>query len=584
VTPRLDSPLRFGPAAVDVDRRPDGSLVLRSPRVLGAHDRAVGDWLVRWAREAPDRTFLAERSGEGWRELGYAAALDAVRRVGQSLLRRGLGPARPVLILSDNSIDHALLALGAMHVGVPAVPVSPAYSLVSRDFAKLRTIAALVRPGLVFAADPERFASALRAIGMRSTPFEELLAAEAGPEVDDAFAALGPDTVAKILFTSGSTGIPKGVVNTQRMLTVNQQQMAEGWPFLEDRPPRLVDWLPWNHTFGANHNFNLVLRNGGTLYLDAGKPAPGLADVTARNLREVSPTLYFNVPRGFEFLLADLEKDAALRRSFFRELDVVFYAGAVLPQNLWDRMARLAAEEKGGRLAMLSAWGATETGPLATQVHFAIDRPGVIGLPVPGCELKLVPSAGKLEVRVRGPNVSPGYYRSPETTAAAFDEEGFYRTGDAVKLCDPEEPRRGLVFDGRVAEDFKLSSGTWVHVGALRVRLIAACDPLVQDAVITGHDRGEIGALVFLNPSAAGSLSAGVARERLAAGLRALAAETAGSSLCPRCLLVLRDPPSIDANEITDKGYLNQRAVLEARAARVDELYAGGPDVIRLEA
>jgi len=344
-----------------------------------------------------------------------------------------------------------------------------------------------------------------------------------------------------------------------------------------------VDWLPWNHTFGGNHNFNLVLRNGGTLHIDGGKPAPGLADVTARNLREVSPTLYFNVPRGFEFLVAALETDAALRRSFFRDLDVVFYAAAALPQNLWDRMARLAAEERGGRLAMLAAWGATETAPLATQVHFAIDRPGVIGLPVPGCELKLVPSAGKLEVRVRGPNVTPGYHGSPEATAAAFDEEGFYRTGDTVKLCDPDNPERGLVFDGRVAEDFKLSTGTWVHVGALRVRLIAACDPLVQDAVITGHDRGEVGALVFLNPAAAGSLSPEAVRGRLAAGLRALAAEAAGSSLHPARLVVLREPPSIDANEITDKGYLNQRALLETRAARVAELYAGGPDVIRIE-
>ena len=342
----------------------------------------------------------------------------------------------------------------------------------------------------------------------------------------------------------------------------------------------VVDWLPWNHTFGGNHNFNLVLRNGGTLYVDGGKPMPGLIETTAKNLAEVAPTMYFNVPRGFDLLLPFLERDAALRRNFFRELDMVFYAAAALPQNLWARLEKLALEEKGGKLAMLSAWGSTETAPLATQVHFNIPAAGVIGLPVAGCTLKLVPSAGKLEVRVKGPNVTPGYYRRDDLTRAAFDEEGFYRIGDAVKFADPGVPEKGIVFDGRVAEDFKLSTGTWVSVGGLRVRLIAACNPIVQDAVITGHDRDEIGALVFLSPAAQGMTPEAI-RGKLAEGLRALAAEGGGSSTRPTRLLVLNEPPSIDANEITDKGYINQRAVLEKRAAIVERLYAGGEDVVR---
>jgi feruloyl-CoA synthase len=368
------------------------------------------------------------------------------------------------------------------------------------------------------------------------------------------------------------------------MLTANQQMLAQGWPFVEDRPPVVVDWLPWSHTFGGNHNFNLVLRNGGTLYIDGGKPAPGMVEITAQNLKEVAPNMYFNVPRGFDLLLPFLERDAELRRNFFKDLDVLFYAAAALPQNLWQRIEQLAVQEKGGKLAMLSAWGSTETSPLATQVHFHIARAGVIGLPVAGCELKLVPNAGKLEVRVKGPHVTPGYYRREDLTREAFDEEGYYRIGDAVKLAEPDDPAKGIVFDGRVAEDFKLASGTWVHVGALRVKLIAAGDPIIQDAVITGHDRNEIGALVFLNPAAAKDLAPEGVRARLGEALRKLAAEAgAGSSTHPARLLAMSEPPSIDANEITDKGYINQRAVLERRAALVERLYAGAEDVVRLQ-
>jgi feruloyl-CoA synthase len=347
-----------------------------------------------------------------------------------------------------------------------------------------------------------------------------------------------------------------------------------------ERPPVVVDWLPWNHTFGGNYVFNLVLRNGGTLYIDGGKPIPGLVETTARNLKEVSPTLYFNVPRGYDLLLPFLESDADLRRRFFADLDLVFYAAASLPQNLWDRLRKIAKDEDKSELAMLSAWGSTETAPLATSVHFAMERPGVIGLPVAGCELKLVPSAGKLEARVRGPNVTPGYYKREDLTRAAFDEEGFYRIGDAVKLADPADPAQGVVFDGRVAEDFKLATGTWVHVGALRVALIAAGDPLIQDAVITGHDRNEIGALVFLS-AVSKTLPEPEVRQRLEKALKDLS-QGGGSSMRPTRLMVMTEPPSIDANEITDKGYMNQRAVLERRKALVEELYADGAAVIRI--
>ena len=578
----LNSRLRFAPAEVRVERRADGAHVLGSPMPLGPYPRCVGEWLLQWYERAPDRSFLAERKGDGWRRLAYRDALSDARRIGQALLNLGLNAERPVAILSDNGIDHALLALGAMHAGVPVAPISPAYSLMSKDFAKLKYIFELLRPGLVFAADAEKFAPALAAVGATSTPVAKLLETNPGSTLEVAFSRLTPDTVAKILFTSGSTGMPKGVINTQRMLCSNQQSWAQVWPFLEDRPPVLCEWLPWNHTFGGNATFNMVLRNGGTLYIDGGKPAPGLVETTARNLKEVSPTMYFNVPRGFDLLLPYLESDAQLRKSFFRDLDLVFYAGAALPQNLWERIERLALAENGGRLAMLSAWGSTETAPMATCVHYPIERAGVIGVPAPGTELKLVPSSGKLEVRVKGPNVTPGYFRSPELTAAAFDDEGYYRIGDAMKFADAAAPGRGLVFDGRVAEDFKLTTGTWVHAGAVRVKLIAAGNPLIQDAVIAGQDRNEVGALVFLNPAATKDMAIEAIRARLSAAIQELSKES-GTSTYPARVLIAAEPPSIDANEITDKGYINQRAVLERRAALVEKLYSvpSPPEVIR---
>jgi len=576
----LFSNLEFAPAEVNVDRRGDGSMILRSPRPLLPYARCTTEWLTQWATQCPERVFLMERSGADWRRVTYQEALHDVRLIAQGLLERDPERRHPIAILSDNSIDHALLALAVQYVGIPVAPISPAYSLMSKDFAKLKYILELVRPGIVWTGDPERFAPALQATGYKATNLNELRAKEATSAVDEAHAQVKPDTIAKILFTSGSTGTPKGVLNTHRMLCSNQQMLAQGWPFVEKRPPIVVDWLPWNHTFGGNHNFNLVLRNGGTLVIDGGKPVPGLVEMTVRNLKEVAPTMYFNVPRGFDLLLPYLESDAELRENFFRDLDMVFYAAAALPQNLWERLEKLAVNAKRGNLAMLSAWGSTETSPLAAQVHFHIERAGVIGLPVAGCELKLVPTAGKMEVRVRGPHVTPGYWQRDDLTRAAFDEEGFYCIGDAVKFADPANPAKGILFDGRVAEDFKLTSGTWVHVGAIRVRLIAAGNPIVQDAVITGHGRDEIGALVFVSP-AAQSMTPDEVREKLANALRALASEGQASSMIPKRLLILKEPASIDAGEITDKGYINQRAVLERRADLVEELYREGPNVIR---
>ncbi len=599
------APLSFAPPAVEVERIADGGLVLTSPQPLDDYPPKLGLLLERWATETPERTFLAERAGDGWREVGYGEALAAVRALAQALLERGLGPERPVVILSDNGVDNGLLQLAAMHAGIPVAPISPAYSLMSRDHAKLHHIFELVTPGLVYAADGARFAAALGAVGLAdrelvvsanppdgiaATPFAALRATAPGAAVDAAFAAVGPDTVAKILFTSGSTGLPKGVINTQRMLCSNQQAIAQLWPFLGERPPVVVDWLPWNHTFGGNHNFNMVLRHGGTLYVDGGKPMPGLIEQTVANLRDVAPTLYFNVPRGFDVLLPYLEQDAALRDRFFSRLDLIFYAGAALPQSLWERLEALSAAARGVRVPMVSAWGSTETSPLITSVHFPLERAGVIGLPAPGCAVKMVPNGEKQELRIKGPNITPGYWRRDDLTAQAFDADGWYCIGDAGRLEDPDRPERGIVFDGRVAEDFKLLSGTWVHAGVLRVTAIAAGAPVIQDAVVTGHDREEVGLLVFPNPAGCRTLcpEAGddlealvrcpAVHERLRAGFAAYNAEHGASSRRIARLLLMSEPPNIDANEITDKGYINQGAVLARRAALVERLHAATAD------
>jgi len=594
------SRLLFATPDIEIEDRPDGSRILRSRQELKPYPRRLGEWLRHWAGAAPERVFLAERGGDGWRCVTYGEAWQAARAIGSALLARGLSAERPVVILSENGIDHALLTLGALHVGVPVAPVSVAYSRLSQDFAKLRHIVALVRPGLVYARDGAAFEKPLAALDLAgaeivvtinppagATEFAALLATSPSAAADAAHAATGPETVAKILFTSGSTGLPKGVINTQAMLCANQQMIAQLWPFLAVRPPVIVDWLPWNHTFGANHNFNLVLRHGGTLYIDDGKPVPGLIERSLAALREVSPTLYFNVPLGFALLVEHLERDADLAANFFRELDFLFYAAASLPQPIWERLARVSRAARGAPVPMVSAWGATETAPMATAVHFPIARAGNIGLPPPGAELKLVPHGDRLEMRVRGPHVTPGYWRRPDLTAAAFDAEGFYLTGDAGRFEDPDAPSRGIVFDGRLAENFKLSSGIWIAVGALRVAVIAAGAPLVADAVIAGHDRDTIAILVFPNLAACRALcpylpadepaetvlAEPAVRNALAAALKRHNENAGGSSTRIARALFLAEPPSIDANEITDKGYINQRAVLARRAALVELLY-----------
>jgi feruloyl-CoA synthase len=574
----------LGTAEVETERRADGSMLLRSPYRLDAYPDKITERLMYWAREAPERAFIAQRDAQGgWRSLNFAETLARVRAIGQALLDRGLSQERPVAILSDNDIEHALLALACMHVGVAYVPVSSAYSLVSTDFAKLKHVIGLVTPGLVFAADGDRFAKAIAAAIPARTEillgeqFSELEAAPPTGAVEQAHATVGPETIAKFLLTSGSTGLPKAVINTQRMLCSNQQMLAQSLPSLRTAPPVLVDWLPWNHTAGSNHNLGIVLYHGGTLYIDEGKPVPGLIEKTVRNLREVGPTIYFNVPRGYEALLPYLREDAALRKTFFSRLGLLQYAAAVLPQPIWKAYEELAIETCGERILWITGYGATETAPAAMFTNRGAARAGTVGLPVDGVEMKLAPVADKLEARFRGPSITPGYWRQPELTEAAFDEEGFYRTGDAMRLADATDPAQGMEFDGRITEDFKLTTGTWVSVGPLRAKINSACSPLVQDVVITGHDRDRLGALVFLNAAACRDISADALHARLQEAFDRLARNSTGSSTRIARALVVEVPPSIDASEITDKGSINQRAVLKNRASLVEQLYAESP-------
>ena len=611
-------PLAFGVTRVATRQGEGGIEYLSADVPLQAFCERMSDRLLHWARSAPQRTFVAQRvrlpdgkTGD-WRHVSYAEALEAARRIGQALLDRGLSAERPVVILSDNGIDHALLALGCIYVGVPFSPASPAYSTISKDYGKLRHVIDTLTPGLIWAEDGERYGPALAAAapadceiavsrhadsaqlkGRRASLLAELLATAPTPAVDAAQAATGPDTIVKFLFTSGSTKLPKAVINTNRMWCANQQQMRQSMPVLMEEPPVLVDWLPWNHTFGGNHNVGLVLNNGGTLYIDEGKPTPALMHETLRNLREIAPTLYFNVPTGFEAIAnamkAPTEEGRALRRNFLSRVKMFFYAGAALAQPVWDSLYESEEAEIGERIVMTSGLGMTESSPYGLFVTNPNVKAGDLGLPTPGLELKLVPIEGKLEIRYRGPNITPGYWRGPEATAEAFDEEGFFCTGDAVTWIDPQDKHQGLRFDGRIAEDFKLATGTFVSVGPLRGRVIAGGAPYVQDVVITGLNRKEVGALIFPTPAVrsltdlppdaplAEVLRQHAVLQKFQSLVTDLSLTATGSANRVARLMLLAEPPSIDLGEVTDKGSINQRAVLKHRDALVQALYDEPP-------
>ncbi|MBL8348187.1 MAG: feruloyl-CoA synthase [Rubrivivax sp.] len=600
----FDDPSQLAPRRAAREDLGGGAFVLRSPEPLRPHARCVGEWLEHWAETTPQALAFAEpapagsatsASGDAWTRLTWQALRQRVGAVAQGLLDLSLPAGKPVVVLSDNSLDHLVLELACMHVGRAMCPVTSGYSrLAQGDFTRIHGILETLEPALVYAHDAATYAPVLAKapIDARTVfthgadsvpgalPFSALLATRETPAVAAAFAAIGPDTHAKYLLTSGSTGHPKVVVNTQRMLTANQQMIAQTLRFLDREKPVLLDWLPWSHTFGGNHNTFLVLRTGGTMYIDDGRPLPGLIDKTLAHLREVQPTLHFNVPKGYDMMLPALEADLELARRFFGKLRMVFYAGAGMPQATWQRLEAVAAKVRDVQtdpVWFTTSWGSTETAPANTFAHWKLDRAGVIGLPMPGCEIKFVPNGGKLEMRLRGPNIFPGYRGNEAATRDAFDEEGYYRIGDAGYLQDENDPASGIVFNGRVAEDFKLTSGTWVSVGTLRLHLVTALAPLAQDAVITGHDRHEIGALIFLT-EAARKLPADEVRTQVQAALRRIKAEGAGSAHTPAHVLLLPDAPSMAAGEITDKGYINQRLTLQRRAAEVEALYARPAD------
>ena len=599
----------LGPRGNVVEQRGDGSIVVRHPDALAAYPRSATERLAHWATVAPQRVFLAQRTPQGpWRTVTYGQAHAHVRAIAQGLLDRGLTPARPLAVLSGNSIEHALIGLAAMHVGVPYSPVSVPFSLLSKDHAKLRHVLSLLTPGMIFVQDLVSFEKALAAAlpagtelacaehgqsARAATSFERLLATLPTHDVDVASAAVTGDTLAKVLFTSGSSAMPKGVLNSHRMLCANQAMASQVWPFLQETPPVLLDWLPWNHTFGGNLVFGLTLHHGGTLYIDDGRALPGEFELTLRNLREIAPTVYFGVPKVYEMLLPHLEQDEALRGRFYSQLQMLFYAAASLPQAVWDGLRRMSIEATGQRVFTCSTMGSTETAPLAITANWDADRSNILGLPVPGCELKLVPNGRKIELRVRGPNVTSGYLKEPDKTAAAFDEDGWYRIGDALRWADPQDPGQGLVFDGRITEDYKLSTGTWVNAGPLRAMVSGHLWPLVRDVLPTGHSRDEVGILAFPEIDACRRLAGLAPTATLREIVRDPTVQAAfqqrldviageGSSTVNTVTrMMLMDEPLADV-ETTDKGTLSFNVVLERRAADIAELHGedAGPRVL----
>lgn len=581
-----------------------GVLHMRSLEPLAELPARLLDRLVHWARVRPEQTFIAARQAGGdWRRVSYREMLDSVRAIAQGLLSYGLSADKPLALLSGNDIEHLHVALGAMYAGIPYCPVSPAYSLLSQDFAKLRHVCDLLQPGLVFVSDAAAYQRAIEAVLPAETPlicvrgqvpgrsqisFASLLHTPGGAEAEQAFNATGPDSIAKFLFTSGSTKLPKAVITTQRMLCANQQMLLQTFPVFGEEPPVLVDWLPWNHTFGGSHNVGIVLYNGGTFYLDDGKPTVQGFAQTLRNLKEVSPTAYLTVPKGWEELVNALEQDAELRERFFARMKLFFFAAAGLSQSVWDRLDRVSEQHCGERIRMMAGLGMTEAAPSCTFTTGPLSMAGYIGLPAPGCEVRLVPVDGKFEGRFRGPHIMPGYWRAPQQTAEVFDEHGFYCSGDAIKLADPHQPQLGLMFDGRIAEDFKLSSGVFVSVGPLRNRAVLDGSPYVQDLVIAAPDRECLGALVFprlyecrrlagldADASDAEVLGSAPVRQWFGDWLQRLNCGATGNASRLEWIALLDEPASIDRGEITDKGSINQRAVLQWRAAKVEALYRG---------
>ena len=598
-------PLRFGVTRVTLKDGVPGTHYLKADQELQAYPDRLTDRFQHWATNKPNQTLFARRVklADGtlgdWRHVTYAQAWATARNITQALINRGLNAERPVVILSENSLEHALLALGCMVAGVPFVPTSPPYSLISQDYDKLKHVLRTVTPGMVFASDA-RYAKAIAATvssdmeivmneggieGQQVTSFEALCQTPATSQVDAAIAATGPDTIVKFLFTSGSTKMPKAVINTQRLWCANQQQMMQSMPVLAEAPLVLVDWLPWNHTFGGNHNFGMVVFHGGTLYIDDGKPTPTLMHETLRNLREIAPTVYFNVPTGFEAIALAMKTDDLLRKTLLSRVQMFFYAGAALAQPIWDSLYESQEREIGERIVMGTGLGMTESGPFGIFVTNPNVSAGDLGVPTPGLELKLVDMGGKTEVRYRGPNITPGYWRNEDETKGAFDDEGFFCTGDAVKWIDETDLHLGLKFDGRIAEDFKLATGTFVSVGPLRGKIIAAGAPYIQDVVLTGINLKEVGAMVFPTP-AVRALSGLAADAPLADVLGSapvlahfqnlineLAKTATGSANRIARMCLLSEPPTIDKGEITDKGSINQRSVLTHRADTVAALH-----------
>ena len=597
--------VRLRTSRARMERRPDGAIIVRPDESLGPYPRVLTERLLHWARVAPDRALAAKRQANGrWRYLTYADALQKVRAIGQAFLDRGLSANRPVAILSENDLEHLLLMFAGQHVGVPTASIAPPYSLISTDFAKLKHVMNTITPGLIFVSNAEPYRRALDAAvnpeteivfarghgslaGRNAISFDDLASTPATPAVDRAHAAIAPDDIAKFLFSSGSTGLPKAVINTHRMICSNQQMILQGFPFMGDQPPIVVDWMPWNHTAGGNHNTGMTLYNGGTLYIDDGNATFKIA-TTVENLREIAPTVYFNVPRGYEELLHYFRSDSRLRQNFFSRLNFMFYAGAGLAQSIWDGYRQLMSETCGERVLMASGLGATETSPMALQCTWDSEQTGAVGIPMPGVEAKLVALGSKLEIRVKGPNVTPGYWKNHELTRSAFDEEGYYKFGDAVRFVDPNDVNKGFIYDGRLTEDFKLASGTWVSVGPLRTKIIHAFAPYVTDVVVAGPDRNFLGMLVFPNLNACRSLAPELSEtaspaeilrhdsvtKKFTSLLESFAAQATGNSNRVTRAILLEEPPSLDAGEITDKSSLNHRAILNRRASLADDLYS----------